>query len=159
MVVLLKNLVFTLVVPGTVAVYVPLMIARSRWACTGAAGTVALTLLILGGGVYAWCVWDFAAFGRGTPAPVDAPKMLVARGLYRWTRNPMYLGVLTVIVGWAVLFRDTALIIYAGFVGVGFHLFVVGYEEPHLRHSYGKQYSDYCAQVGRWLPKLPRASS
>ena len=152
MALLVKNLLFTLIIPGTVAVYVPLWMARDWPVATGVAGMVALALLILGGSIYVWCVWDFATFGRGTPAPVDAPKRLVVRGLYRYTRNPMYLGVLTVLLGWTVLFQQGQLGIYSFVVGCGFHLFVVVYEEPHLRSIFGKEYEEYCTRVGRWLP-------
>ncbi|MBI2540537.1 MAG: hypothetical protein HYW04_12235 [Deltaproteobacteria bacterium] len=113
MMLLLKNLLFTLVVPGTIGVYVPLLLAHGRPPASGLVFVLALALLALGGVIYAWCVWDFAVFGRGTPAPIDAPKKLVVRGLYRYTRNPIYLGVLTGLLGWAVMFRGTALLIYA----------------------------------------------
>ena len=100
MALLLKNPLFTVLVPGTVVVYVPLVIASGRAPASGFALLVALALLLLGAAIYSWCVWDFASFGRGTPVPIDAPKRLVVRGLYRYTRNPMYVGVLTVILGW-----------------------------------------------------------
>ncbi len=151
---LLKNLLFTLVVPGTIGVYVPLFLARGRSAATGLTFLFALALLALGGVIYAWCVWDFAVFGRGTPAPIDAPKKLVVRGLYRYTRNPIYLGVLTVLLGWAVMFQ--ALLIYTLCVGICFHLFVVFYEEPRLGRQFGAEYHDYCERAGRWLPRFRR---
>jgi len=156
MILLLKNLLFTLVVPGTVAVYVPLLIARKHTPASGPLFAIALAVLALGGAIYAWCVWDFAAFGRGTPAPIDAPKKLVIRGLYGYTRNPMYVGVLLVILGWAVLFRAAALIIYMFIVGSCFHLFIILYEEPHLQKEFGGEYNDYRRRVGRWLPRLRR---
>ena len=156
MVLLLKNLLFTVVVPGTVAVYVPLLIARPRPVATGVVGWAGRLLLAVGSTVYAWCVWDFAAFGRGTPAPIDAPKKLVVRGLYRYTRNPMYVGVLTTILGWTVLFQAGALLAYALIVCVCVNLFVILYEERHLRQLFGKEYDDYCARVGRWLPTIRR---
>jgi protein-S-isoprenylcysteine O-methyltransferase Ste14 len=156
MVLLIKNLLFTVIAPGTVAVYVPMLIARDRPPAPGGTLTLALFLFVAGGATYAWCVWDFAAFGRGTPAPIDAPKKLVIRGLYRYTRNPMYVGVLTVILGWAVLFQSVALVIYALFVGLVFHLFIVLYEERHLQRGFGGEYDDYCARVRRWLPGFPR---
>jgi protein-S-isoprenylcysteine O-methyltransferase Ste14 len=159
MVLVLKNLLFTIIIPGTVAVYVPLLIVRPRTPAAGAVCVVALALLIVGTVIYAWCVWDFAAFGRGTPAPIDAPKKLVVRGLYRYSRNPMYVGVLTVILGWAALFLSRTLAIYALGVCVCFNLFVFFYEEPHLRRVFGKDYDDYCTRVGRWLPKLRRPSA
>lgn len=156
MMLLLKNLLFTLVVPGTIGVYVPLLLARGRPPASGLVFLLALALLALGGVIYAWCVWDFAAFGRGTPAPIDAPKKLVVRGLYQYTRNPMYVGVLTILLGWAVLFNAPGLLIYALCVGLGFHLFVVFYEEPHLQKLFGSSYEEYRARVGRWLPGIGR---
>jgi protein-S-isoprenylcysteine O-methyltransferase Ste14 len=151
---LLKNLLFTLVVPGTVGVYLPLLIARQRSAAAGPTLALAALLIAVGGAVYAWCVWDFATFGRGTPAPIDAPKQLVVRGLYRHVRNPMYVGVLAVIFGWALLFRALGVLIY-GLAAIGWmHLFVVYYEEPHLKRIFGDPYDRYRARVGRWLPRL-----
>jgi protein-S-isoprenylcysteine O-methyltransferase Ste14 len=156
MALLLKNLLFTVLVPGSVAVYLPLLIAGERPPAAGGPLALALAVLALGAAIYAWCVWDFASFGRGTPAPVDAPKKLVVRGLYRYTRNPMYVGVLTVILGWALLFRAAGLGLYAAAVATCFHLFVVLYEERHLRAVFGAQYEAYCARVSRWLPRPRR---
>jgi protein-S-isoprenylcysteine O-methyltransferase Ste14 len=154
MALLLKNLLFTLIVPGTVGVYGPLLLVQGQPSATGPVFLLAVTLFAIGGSVYAWCVWDFAAFGRGTPAPIDAPRRLVVRGLYRFTRNPMYVGVLTVLLGWAALFQTRTVLPYAVCVGVCFHLFVVCYEEPSLARQFGAEYHDYCASVGRWLPHL-----
>ncbi len=147
-----KNLFFTVLVPGTVAVYLPLLIARSRSPTSGPA-FIGLAILVVGAAIYSWAVWDFATFGRGTPAPIDAPQKLVVRGLYRYTRNPMYVGVLTVILGWAALFGALRLVLYALLVGTCFHLFIVLYEERHLRAEFGGQYEAYCSQVSRWLPR------
>jgi len=149
---LLKNLLFTLIVPGTVAVYLPLRIAGDRSIAGGAILFAGLAVLGAGASVYAWCIWDFAAFGRGTPLPLDPPGRLVVRGLYRHTRNPMYVGVLTAILGWAILFRSAVLLVYAVAVGTCFQLFIVFYEEPHLRRAFGREYEDYTARVSRWLP-------
>jgi protein-S-isoprenylcysteine O-methyltransferase Ste14 len=150
---LAKNLLFTVVAPGTVAVYLPLSIAGERAPGPPAAVAPAVLLFALGGAIYAWCVWDFATFGRGTPAPIDAPKRLVVRGLYRWVRNPMYVGVLCVALGWALLYLSAALLAYAAAVWTLFHGFVRLYEEPHLRREFGDEYAAYCARVGRWLPR------
>jgi protein-S-isoprenylcysteine O-methyltransferase Ste14 len=149
---LLKNLLFTFVVPGTVAVYVPLALAAGRAPASGGGWVAGIGLIALGGAIYAWCVFDFATFGRGTPAPIDAPKRLVVRGLYRYTRNPMYLGVLTLVLGQAVLFRAPDLVAYAIAVATAFQLFVVAYEEPHLQDEFGEEYAAYRARVPRWLP-------
>lgn len=155
----LKNLLFTVVVPGTVAVYLPLLIVRDRSAGSGVWPVASSALFLVGGAAYCWCVWDFAVSGRGTPVPIDAPKKLVVRGLYRHSRNPMYVGVLTTILGWAVLFGAPGLLLYAFCVGLCFHLFVVLYEEPHLHDVFGNSYDDYCARVGRWLPRVGRSRS
>jgi protein-S-isoprenylcysteine O-methyltransferase Ste14 len=151
---LLKNLVFTLVVPGTVGVYIPLLLARGRARASGSVFLLALALLATGSVIYAWCVWDFATVGRGTPAPIDAPQKLVVRGLYRYTRNPIYVGILTVLFGWTAMFRGMILLIYAFCVGICFHLFVVFYEERRLRLQFGAEYDAYCAKVDRWLPRV-----
>lgn len=158
MVLLLKNLLFTVIVPGTVAVYVPLLVLRDRPFASTIESAIAVAAFAIGGCIYAWCLWDFASFGKGTPAPIDAPKRLVVRGLYRYTRNPMYVGVLSVILGWAVLFRAAEMFLYLVVVGVCFHAFVVLYEERHLRREFGSEYEDYCSRVGRWsiLQLTPR---
>jgi protein-S-isoprenylcysteine O-methyltransferase Ste14 len=114
---------------------------------------------LLGGAIYAWCVWDFATFGRGTPMPIDAPKRLVVRGPYRHVRNPMYVGVLMAILGWVMWYRTWGLVTYVGCVGAGFHLYVLLYEEPHLSRTFGAEYEAYRTRVGRWLPAgRPRGS-
>ena len=150
---LLKNLLFTVVAPGTVAGWVPWLIAHERPPASGLAWAIGVGLFGLGGAIYAWCVWDFASFGRGTPAPIDAPSKLVVRGLYRLSRNPMYLGVLTLVSAWAVFFRSPVLVVYALVVAACFHTFIRVYEEPHLEREFGEEYRAYKARVGRWLPK------
>jgi protein-S-isoprenylcysteine O-methyltransferase Ste14 len=154
----LKNLLFTLLLPGTVAGYLPWLMTRNDSFARGVGTALALLLFATGGAIYCWCVWDFAAFGRGTPAPIDAPRRLVVRGLYRFTRNPMYVGVLTVILGWAVLFGAFRVLVYAACVATCFQLFVVLYEEPHLKRAFGESYQEYTTRVGRWLPRLRRGS-
>ena len=159
MTLLAKNLLFTVVVPGTVAVYVPLWIAGDRTLAPISGQVAGGLLLLLGVAIYAWCVWDFATFGRGTPAPVDAPKRLVVRGLYRYSRNPMYVGVLCVIAGWALLFLAPGVVLYGAAVASAFHAFVVLYEEPRLAREFGEDYAAYRARVGRWLPAPVRSPS
>jgi protein-S-isoprenylcysteine O-methyltransferase Ste14 len=151
----LKNLLFTLLVPGTVAVYVPLIITRGKGISTDPALLViGILLLTIGAGVYLWTIWDFATTGKGTPLPIDAPRKLVVRGLYRLTRNPMYLGVILVILCWAGIFGNGWLLVYALGVGVIMHLFVIGYEEPKLVELFGQEYKSYRISVGRWLPRI-----
>jgi hypothetical protein len=93
--------------------------------------------------------------GRGTPAPIDPPKTLVARGPYRWTRNPMYVAVTSVLIGECMMTRSPSLWRHALAVFVGFNLFVRLYEEPTLREKFGDEYGAYCARVPRWIVKMP----
>jgi protein-S-isoprenylcysteine O-methyltransferase Ste14 len=157
---LIKNILFTLFVPGTVAIYMPLRVVSRPPAVLSFDGRTsqlaALLPLLLGAAIYFCCLWDFAVNGRGTPAPIDAPKRLVVRGLYRYIRNPMYVGVRLVIAGWAVFLRSPQVLIYGASVGLLFHLFVILVEEPMLEGKFGGAYQKYHSEVGRWLPKARR---
>jgi protein-S-isoprenylcysteine O-methyltransferase Ste14 len=150
----LKNLLFTVLVPGTVAGYLPYRMVRGQPAAASPALLAAATLLFaLGLAGYLWCVLGFAVVGRGTPAPIDAPRRLVVVGLHRLVRNPMYLSVLTVIAGWAVLYRSARVAAYLGAVALLFHLVVLVYEEPALARRFGGEYDAYRRSVNRWLPR------
>jgi protein-S-isoprenylcysteine O-methyltransferase Ste14 len=154
-----KNLLFTVLVPGVVVGWVPYVQLLDRappppWRSWP--HLAALPFLAAGLAVYFACLWQFGATGRGTPAPIDPPKRLVQRGLYRWVRNPMYLGVLLVVLGEVILFQHPILLLYFFFLASAFQLFVVLYEEPELRRRHGAIYSDYCNAVPRWLPRKPR---
>jgi protein-S-isoprenylcysteine O-methyltransferase Ste14 len=113
--------------------------------------------MVLGAAILVRCIWDFAAKGRGTLAPIDPPRQLVVQGLYRYVRNPMYLGVLLLLLGETAFFKSIALLQYtlAWFIIV--NLFVVFYEEPALRHRFGDSYERYFRSVRRWLPTRPAA--
>jgi protein-S-isoprenylcysteine O-methyltransferase Ste14 len=147
-----KNLLFTLLVRGTVAVFVPLYVLPHHTPAVSVRAVVAWVPLLLGASIYAWCLWDFAVTGRGTPVPLDAPKVLVVRGLYRYSRNPMYVGVLSGIAGWALLCGALNVAVYGACVAALFSLFVLFYEEPHLRRVFGARYEQYCSEVSRWFP-------
>jgi len=152
MILFLKNLAFTILVPGTVAVLVPIFLHKGKLLEFRLMSVPGVVLMILASIIYFWCLWDFARYGRGTPAPVDAPTRLVVRGPYRYTRNPMYVAALSAIMGWTLHFADPLLLLYGLVIAACFHLFVVLYEEPHLRSLFGAQYAEYCSQVNRWLP-------
>ena len=154
---LLKTALFTVLVPGTVAGLVPLGLLLPAGALREgrplsplqcAAATVGVAAL----GLMLWCAVDFAIKGRGTPAPIDPPKELVVRGAYRWTRNPMYVGVVGLVLSEAVFFRSLPIAMYAACLWVGFHAFVVLYEEPALTRKFGDTYTRYREDVPRWLP-------
>ncbi len=158
---LLKLLVFTLLVPGSVTLWLPFFVLYPRIGLrsfqAGGFTPAGILLIALGATGYLWCALDFAYVGRGTPAPIDPPKILVARGLYRFVRNPMYVSVMLILLGESLLFESLALLRYAVIVAVGFHLFVVLYEEPTLRKKFGASYEQYCKHVRRWIPRIPRA--
>jgi protein-S-isoprenylcysteine O-methyltransferase Ste14 len=157
---LLKLALFTYFVPGTVAWWAPRYFFPAAYRTNPlesapflAAGVL---LIALGAAGYLWCALDFAFAGHGTPAPIDPPKALVVRGLYRYARNPMYISVLLVLFGESVLLRSWTLCRYALIVWAGFHFFVLLYEEPTLRDKFGASYDDYCKRVSRWLPRAPQ---
>jgi len=117
---------------------------------------IPIVLMILGAIVMLECVWDFAWTGRGTPAPWDAPRRLVITGLYRYVRNPMYVGMGLFLIGEAFVLPDITrsmlLVVLAAFVAVT--IFILVYEEPTLRSLFGEDYADYCRHVRRWIPRL-----
>ncbi|HKS43233.1 MAG TPA: isoprenylcysteine carboxylmethyltransferase family protein, partial [Blastocatellia bacterium] len=145
--VLLKTIIFTIIVPGTVLVWMPYLLLTSN-SVSSPPDTFGLRYLggipiLLGATIILWCAWDFTFAGKGTPAPIDPPKRLVVRGLYRHVRNPMYVGVLSVITGEALLFQSLALIEYAAVAFVCVYLFVIFYEEPTLSRKFGESYKNY----------------
>jgi len=155
----LRSLFFTIVIPGTVVVLIPyLIVSRDSIGIIGLwtpLAVVSLAVMVVGATILIRCIWDFAAKGRGTLAPIDPPTQLVVQGLFRYVRNPMYLGVLMLLLGETAFFESIALLQYtlAWFVAV--HLVVVLYEEPSLRRRFGEPYQRYCRLVYRWLPTRP----
>jgi protein-S-isoprenylcysteine O-methyltransferase Ste14 len=153
----LRALFFVALLPGTVTVALPYWLWSSGLAARplglGALRVLGAPLLAVGVAVLSWCVWDFASAGRGTLAPVDPPQLLVTRGLYQRVRNPMYVGVISILLGEALLLDSRGLLVYAAAVWLGFHLFVLLYEEPHLRREFGASYDDYRRRVPRWVPR------
>ncbi len=152
---LLKSAVFTVLAPGTVAVVIPyLLLSNPSLSRIDVEGWtfVGILPLVLGVVLYVRCVVGFAR-GGGTPAPIDAPKMLVTAGPYRYSRNAMYIGVLSVIAGEALLFREPRLVYYLLIVFAVFHGFVTLYEERALLGKFGEAYARYTTEVPRWFPR------
>jgi protein-S-isoprenylcysteine O-methyltransferase Ste14 len=152
---ILKTLLFTLLAPCSVTLAVPYLLLRSRaeifpvhWNSLQLAGIV---LIIAGVAIYIWCAGDFISKGKGTPAPYEPPKELVIKGLYRYSRNPMYVGVLSVVAGEALFFTSLSILIYTLALLLLFHLRVTLYEEPTLKRLFGQSFDDYCGRVPRWL--------
>ena len=154
MVLFLKILVFTVFVPGIVAGYIPWSMLRDVPLVSALWVYPAVFCFAAGTTIYVWCAVDFGVAGQGTPAPIDAPKHLVVRGLYQNVRNPMYVGVVTVLAGWTLLYQSENLLKYTVAVFGAFHLFVVFYEEPQLQRLFGEEYSAYLSKVGRWIPRI-----
>ena len=154
-----RSLAWTLLIPGTVTGYLP-------WRYFGLSEfpvdlgnpvhLAALLAIVAGALLLLACIWEFARSGRGTLAPVDPPRELVVRGLYRYMRNPMYVGVTTVLAGELLLVRTRAMLGYALVWLVAVNVFVMAYEEPTLRAKFGESYVRYTKEVGRWLPSLHR---
>jgi protein-S-isoprenylcysteine O-methyltransferase Ste14 len=153
----LKSLFFLIFVPGLFVGYVPFaFLLLGPQISTGIFAYLAFPLWLVGGFAILWCFWDFLVKGRGTPAPIDPPKELVASGLYRFVRNPMYVAVLLMLFGHFLWFGFWSLLIYTAFFFIAFHLFVVGYEEPNLRKRFGAAYEKYLQEVPRWIPRFAR---
>jgi protein-S-isoprenylcysteine O-methyltransferase Ste14 len=152
------SVLFLLIAPGTVAGFVPWLI--SRWHMQGALlhfpviRGIGVLLIAAGVPMILDSFARFALQGLGTPAPILPTKHLVVSGLYRYVRNPMYVGVLWVIIGQGLLLGDLRVLAYGLTVWLAFFLFVLAYEEPKLHRTFGAEYEIFCASVPRWVPRL-----
>ena len=155
---ILGSAIFLLVAPGAVAGLVPWWI--SKWNIQPAppgfllVRLLGILLLIVSIAVLLESFARFALQGIGTPAPVLPTRHLVVTGLYRYVRNPMYVAVIAAILGQSMILGNLDLVFYAGFVWIVSHLFVVVYEEPTLRKTFGDEHAEFCANVPRWIPRL-----
>lgn len=146
---LTRAVIAFLTLPGVVAFLVPgvwVWLARLHlyW-------PLGLALIVVGVVGLLWCARDFYVSGKGTLAPWAPPQELVVVGLYRYSRNPMYVAVAVILLGWAVTFRSASLLLYALAVMVAFHLRVVFGEEPWLARTHGALWQQYTRRVRRWL--------
>jgi protein-S-isoprenylcysteine O-methyltransferase Ste14 len=155
---ILGSAIFFFVAPLTIAGLIPLSVSGShlRPPLLGLAEIriVGAGLVVLGLVPVLESFGRFALVGLGTPAPIAPPKHLVVSGFYRFVRNPIYVGVVTIILGQALILGDVNLLIYGAIVWLAFHLFVLVYEEPTLRETHGEEYKAFCAKVPRWIPRL-----
>lgn len=147
---LLRAMLAFLALPGVVAILVP-VVWLWRSAHTHVAHAIGLVPLVVGFAGLLWCVRDFYISGKGTLAPWAPPTELVTVGLYRYSRNPMYVSVTTALFGWALAFASSGLGVYAACVLVAFHLRIVLGEEPWLARTHGSRWEDYKRRVPRWL--------
>jgi len=154
--------IFLVLAPGFVAALVPWWISHWRFEAPlpewQVLRLIGVLLLTTGAAVMIDSFLRFAVQGLGTPAPVFPTRHLVVTGLYRYVRNPMYAALVSAIAGQGLLFGNLNLLAYAGIVWLLCHAFVVIYEEPALRASFGAEYEAFRQEVPRWIPRFRRAS-
>jgi protein-S-isoprenylcysteine O-methyltransferase Ste14 len=149
---------FFVAVPGFVAGVGPVLVADGAHQSTktpapaAAAGVIAI---VVGAAGLVWAFAQFVVEGRGTPSPTAPTDALVVRGLYRWVRNPMYVAVLLVIAGQALVHWQTAVAVYGVVAASAMVAFVRLYEEPTLAREYGEAYDAYRRAVPGWIPRPP----
>ena len=150
--------VFFLLAPGIVAGFIPWLITGWRFVRAPAGWWPALllgaVLVVAGLAVLIDCFVRFAWQGVGTPAPIAPTRHLVVTGAYRYVRNPMYVAVVTIILGQVLLFASLPLLVYGALAWLATHIFVLAYEEPTLRSTYGAEYDAFTSAVPRWIPRL-----
>lgn len=144
---------------GTFLVYLPYTIGTSGSPILQESDNVlrygAIVPALLGVFISGKCMWDFVFKGQGTPTPIDSSQKLVVNGFYRWVRNPMYVGVFCILLGYLMWFQSMGLLLYFAIIVLAIHLLVVCYEEPTLERRFGEEYRAYCRSVPRWFPRIP----
>ena len=155
---LLGTIAFTLTIPATLIVLIPYLLTgwQLRPPLLGIEATRSLggALILLAAPLFFRFLSGFVREGRGTPAPIAPPEHLVVGGPFRWIRNPGYVAVVSLVVGQGLIFASGAVLAWAAVLAIGFHLFVVLYEEPTLRRQFGASYDVYRANVRRWWPRI-----
>ena len=153
----------TILFPGLVTVLIPFgfvleksQLSMEEWLLPHFAATF---LILLGVTILGRCIWEFANWGKGTLAPFDAPTQLVVQGIYKYVRNPMYLGVYLILIGEAWFFQSLALVTWLGVFFLLSSLVVILYEERQLQEQFGEMYTEYRNQVRRWIPGKPYKQS
>jgi protein-S-isoprenylcysteine O-methyltransferase Ste14 len=153
----LRNLLFTILQPGLIAGLFPFLVLGGSSIRDTIHQTYdfikisGLLALLIGFTIMMICIINFATRGQGTLSPADPTKKLVINGLYKCSRNPMYVGVLLMLIGEALFFRSTSLAIYSACIFALFNTFIIFFEEPRLKKDFSEDYAKYCNQVGRWI--------
>lgn len=163
MFVLIRAVTYASLFIGLLLVYLPGRLLSSagidRPTVIGMPQIAGMIIGTIGATIALWCIFTFAFIGKGTPAPFDPPRKLVIRGPYRFVRNPMYIGAVLALLGAALFYGSLSILIYTGVFLLATHLFVVLYEEPTLRRTFGADYEAYCRRVSRWSPRRPLPES
>jgi protein-S-isoprenylcysteine O-methyltransferase Ste14 len=148
----LRNLFFTILQPGIVVVLIPYLLLKQHFTEGGDFMQIAGSFVgFFGLIVMLACIKRFVTEGKGTLSPADPTKQLVINGLYRHSRNPMYVGVVTILIGESLFFSSSMLGIYTLVVFIVFNLFIIFMEEPRLKRDFGEAYIMYCKNVRRWI--------
>ncbi len=147
---LARALIAFVALPGVFAFTVPIALAVASGR-TARRLPLAAPLVALGSSLLLWCVREFYVAGRGTLAPWSPPQRLVTSGPYRFSRNPMYLAVVTILAGWWILWDSRTLLIYSVVLACSFHLRILIAEEPWAARTFGAEWAAYRARVPRWL--------
>jgi protein-S-isoprenylcysteine O-methyltransferase Ste14 len=152
----IKSLFFLILVPGLLLAYFPYSIAATDTELfePSILSNLAFPLWLMGAAMMLWCFWNFTFNGKGTPAPIDPPKELVAVGLYRFVRNPMYVAGIVALVGWVLWSPSLPLVIAPILFFAAAHSFVILYEEPALKKKFGAAYEEYLKGIPRWIPRF-----
>src|SRR5499433_2657496 len=155
---ILGSAIFLVMAPGIVAGYVPWRICRWQVGApllgTSLFRLVGVLLIAAGLPVLLDSFARFALQGLGTPAPIFPTRHLVVSGLFRYVRNPMYVAVVSLILGQGLFLGSVRVLLYGAAIWVGFYLFVLIYEEPTLLNTYGREYEEFRSNVPRWIPRL-----
>jgi protein-S-isoprenylcysteine O-methyltransferase Ste14 len=156
MFIFVRAITYAVLFIGLVLIYVPARLLAwtgiVRPETIGFLQIAGMVIGVLGLMIALWCVYTFATIGRGTPAPFDPPRRLVTRGPYQFVRNPMYIGAGLALIGATLFYESLSLLSYVGVLFVIVHSFIIWYEEPTLRRTFGNDYEEYCSRVKRWLP-------
>lgn len=154
----LGSALFFVVAPSVLAGFIPWQMTgwefRPAFLDLEVTRAIGAFLILIGLPGLVDCFARFALQGLGTPAPVAPTRNLVVTGLYRYVRNPIYVAVVAITVGQALLFAAWGLVLWGAVLWLGFHLFVLAYEEPTLQGTFGPEYEVYRANVARWVPRL-----
>jgi len=153
---ILRNLFFTILQPGMVAGLIPYFLLGNPRISSfknnlGTVHYIALALFVAGVAILLYCISLFAVKGKGTLSPADPTKKLVVSGLYKFSRNPMYIGVMLILIGESLFFSATVMWIYSAMVFLAFNVFIIIHEEPRLESEFGTEYQQYLKTVRRWL--------
>ena len=154
-----RNVAMIILFPGTVVGYIPYRlltpITAPELTSLSLNQWTAMLVLAIGAAILLKSIWSFANVGKGTLSPFDETHKLIVVGLYRYVRNPMYVGVILILLAESWFFWSTPLIKYSGLCFVIANVLVIGYEENRLRYKYGGEFRRYCEHVGRWIPGKP----